>query len=87
MSWGQIRDNSKLAALNSPRLSEFLQRLEREVPANLMSIDADDYQGMIDGHGFFAPKIKSLSRRPSRKPPWISQAIPNTQTLVNAHAA
>lgn len=86
ISWGQIRDNSKLAALNSPRLSEFLLRLEREVPAKLMSIDADDYQGMIDRKGFFDPKIKSLSRRPNRKPPWISQAIPNTQSLVNAYA-
>ena len=56
-SWGQIRENSQLAVLNSPRLSKFLQRLEHDVPAKLMSIDADDYQGMIGSHAFFAYRL------------------------------
>ena len=89
VSWGQIRDNSKLASLNHPRLSGFLQRLEHDLPAKLMSIDADNYQGMIDSHGFFAAKTKNLSSRTiaSRNPSWISQAIPPTQALINAQAA
>jgi len=81
ISWGKLRDNSKLAATGSPRLSEFLQRLERKVPVRLMSIDADDYQGIIDRHGFVAAKIKSLNGRiaSNRKSPWINQAVPHTQ--------
>lgn len=85
ISWGQIRDNSQLAALNRLRLSKFLRRLEHDVPAKLMSIDADDYQGLIGSHGFFTAKMNSLSRHttPTHKPPWVSQTVPNARTLIN----
>jgi hypothetical protein len=48
--------NTTLAALNGPRLAGFLERIERDVPAQLMEMDDDvGYRGMIGPRGFLAP--------------------------------
>jgi hypothetical protein len=54
-SHGEIRDNTRLAALNGPRLTGFLQRIERDVPAQLLELDDEGYRGMIGPHGFLPP--------------------------------
>jgi len=55
LSRGRARDNAILAALNAPRLAGFLERIERDVPAELLEIDAEDYPGMIGPRGFIGP--------------------------------
>jgi len=52
---GKARDNSLLAALNGPRLAGFLERIERDVPAELFEIYDDQYRGMLGPRGFKAP--------------------------------
>ena len=44
-------DNRELAALNGPRFTAFLHRLEDELPAEFESTDGGTYQG-IYRHGF-----------------------------------
>ncbi|HEY8212422.1 MAG TPA: hypothetical protein VIG99_33290 [Myxococcaceae bacterium] len=54
-SHGQVQDNSLLAALNGPRLAGLLDRIERDVPAELFEIYDDQYRGMLGPRGFRAP--------------------------------
>ncbi len=56
LSWGAVRDNTALAALNADRLTGILVRIEQTIPAELMEIDAPDYAGMIGSHGFLGAK-------------------------------
>ncbi len=56
-SWGKERDNAVLAARNGPRLAAFLDRLERDIPVELIDIDAEDYRGMIGPRGFFTDGV------------------------------
>lgn len=55
LSLGEVRNNALLAALNGPRLASFLERMEREVPAELIDIYGDNYPGMVGPRGFLAP--------------------------------
>jgi hypothetical protein len=55
-SIGDIKDNKLLAALNGPRLSGFLERIERDVPAQLLEIHQDHHPpGTVGPRGFKAP--------------------------------
>lgn len=54
-SLGDIRDNAILAALNGPRLTAFLGRIERDVPAQFLDIDGESYGGLVGPRGFTAP--------------------------------
>lgn len=54
-SFGDVQDNAFLAALNGPRLTAFLERLERDVPAQLLDMDGERYRGLVGPHGFTAP--------------------------------
>ncbi|WAS94844.1 hypothetical protein [Nannocystis punicea] len=56
LSWGNVRDNTALAALNAGRLAGALERIELAVPAELIEIDAPDYPDMVDPRGFFVPR-------------------------------
>ncbi|MBC6481392.1 MAG: hypothetical protein EBE86_011165 [Hormoscilla sp. GUM202] len=60
ISWGPVRDNTQNARLNGSRLSAFLHRLEQDIPAEFIGVDAPDYQGMVDRYGFFTPSIVGL---------------------------
>lgn len=46
------RDHRALAELNGPRLTAFLQRLEREMPAELLEIETRGDAGAAHRHGF-----------------------------------
>ncbi len=52
LSWGEVRDNRALAALNRPRLAGFLRRLQEELGAELVDIDAPSYRGQVGPFGF-----------------------------------
>jgi hypothetical protein len=52
ISRGETRDNTRLAALNGPRLAGFLERIESDVPAQLLEIDDQNYRGMVGPRGF-----------------------------------
>lgn len=52
LSWGADRDNRFLAAHNGPLLHNFLVRLERELPVELIAIEAPDYANRVGRHGF-----------------------------------
>lgn len=54
-SFGDVQDNATLAALNGPRLTAFLERIEREVPAQLLGMDGERYDGLVGPRGFTAP--------------------------------
>lgn len=55
-SIGEIQNNTLLAALNGPRLAGILERIERDVPAELMAIDQDRHPpGTVGPRGFIAP--------------------------------
>jgi hypothetical protein len=63
LSLGESRDNTLLAALNGPRLSSFLERFERDVPAELTEIYDDQYPGMIGPRGFKPPSAPATGRQ------------------------
>lgn len=65
-SWGWERDNTGLAARNGPRLAAFLERIERDVPAALLEIDAEDYRGMIGPRGFLSPAGAPRAQLPAK---------------------
>lgn len=52
ISRGPVKDNRVLAAINGPRLTAFLDRIERDVPAQLMEIDEEKYRGAVGPRGF-----------------------------------
>lgn len=54
-SQGDIRDNAILASINGPRLTAFLERIERDVPARLLDMDGESYGGLVGPRGFTAP--------------------------------
>jgi len=54
-SFGDVQDNALLASLNGPRLTSFLERLERDVPAQLLGMDGERYSGLVGPRGFTAP--------------------------------
>jgi hypothetical protein len=51
LSWGEQRDNTQLAQLNGPRLSAFLHRLEEDIPAEFLGVDAPDYPDIVERYG------------------------------------
>lgn len=51
-TWAVNRDNAAAAAHNAPRLERFLRRLESELDAHLVHIDAPSYEGQVYRHGF-----------------------------------
>lgn len=51
-TWGPIRDNTAMAAMNGPRLSGYLERLARVPGWVLVEADAPDYPGQITPTGF-----------------------------------
>ncbi|MEZ4448458.1 MAG: hypothetical protein R3B09_03185 [Nannocystaceae bacterium] len=55
LSWGEDRDNAALAELNADHLAGALERIERDLPAEVIEIDAPDYPRMVDPRGFHAP--------------------------------
>ncbi|WP_254563806.1 hypothetical protein [Oscillatoria sp. HE19RPO] len=59
LSWGEQRDNTKLAQLNGSRLSAFLHRLEEDIPGEFLGVDAPDYQDLVNRYGFLG-----VSHRP-----------------------
>jgi hypothetical protein len=54
-SFGDVQDNAFLAALNGPRLTAFLERIERDVPAQFLDMDGERYSGLVGPRGFTAP--------------------------------
>jgi hypothetical protein len=54
VSHGDVQSNSLLATLNGPRLAGLLERIERDVPAELVGIYDDQYPGMLGPRGFKA---------------------------------
>lgn len=54
-SRGPVKNDPVVAALNGPRLTAFLERIERDVPAQLLEIDEEVYQGAVGPHGFLPP--------------------------------
>jgi hypothetical protein len=54
-SHADVQNNALLASLNGPRLAGFLERIERDVPAQLYAINDDQYPGMLGPRGFKAP--------------------------------
>jgi hypothetical protein len=54
-SFGDVQDNAFLAAINGPRLTAFLERIERDVPAQLLGMDGERYEGLVGPKGFKAP--------------------------------
>lgn len=54
-TWGQSRDNATLAALNAPRIEQFLRGIEAALPAVLMEFDAPSYQDQAYAYGFRIP--------------------------------
>jgi hypothetical protein len=54
-SLGEIQDNALLAALNGPRLANFLERIEKDAPAQLLEMDGERYGGMVGPRGFKVP--------------------------------
>jgi hypothetical protein len=46
------KDNRVLAAINGPRLTAFLERIERDVPAQLIEVDEEVYRGAVGPRGF-----------------------------------
>jgi hypothetical protein len=60
ISRGPVTDNAVLAAINGPRLTAFLERIERDVPAQLLEVDEEVYRGMVGPRGFLpAPSAGS----------------------------
>jgi hypothetical protein len=55
ISRGPVQDNRALAAINGPRLTAFLERIERDVPAQLIEVDEEVYRGAVGPHGFLTP--------------------------------
>jgi hypothetical protein len=60
VSRGPVKDNAVLAAINGPRLTAFLERIERDVPARLLEVDEEVYRGAVGPRGFLSP---STARR------------------------
>jgi hypothetical protein len=54
-SFGDVQDNAFLAGLNGPKLTAFLERIERDVPAQLLDMDGERYGGLVGPRGFTAP--------------------------------
>lgn len=54
ISRGPVENNRALAAINGPRLTAFLERIERDVPARLIEIDEAVYRGAVGPRGFLA---------------------------------
>jgi hypothetical protein len=54
-SFGDMPSNALLAAINGPRLAAFLERVERDVPAQLLGMDGERYGGLVGPRGFTAP--------------------------------
>jgi excisionase family DNA binding protein len=66
-SLGEVQDNAHLAGLNGPRLAAFLERIEREVPAELLEIHQDHHpRGTVGLRGFMAPGIYREAERHQR---------------------
>jgi len=51
----KVRDNTLLSRLNGPRLTQFLERIERDVPAQFLEMHGAHYNGMVGPRGFTAP--------------------------------
>ena len=57
VSAAKYDDNALLAALNGPRLAGVLERIETDVPAELLEIEYEHYaRGSVGPRGFIAPK-------------------------------
>jgi len=55
-SLGEVQDNAHLAAINGPRLAGILERIERDVPAELLEIHQDHHpRGTVGPRGFKTP--------------------------------
>jgi hypothetical protein len=54
-SFGDVQDNAFLAAINGPRLTAFLERIERDVPAQFLDMDGESYGGLVGPRGFTPP--------------------------------
>jgi hypothetical protein len=54
-SFGDVQDNALLARLNGPRLAGILERIESDVPAQLLDMDGESYGGLVGPRGFTAP--------------------------------
>lgn len=54
-SFGDVQDNALLAAINGPKLTAFLERVERDVPAQLLGMDGERYGGLVGPRGFKVP--------------------------------
>jgi hypothetical protein len=54
-SFGDVQDNAFLAALNGPRLTAFLERIETDVPAQFLDMDGERYGGLVGPKGFKVP--------------------------------
>lgn len=54
-TFGDMPANSLLAGLNGPRLTSFLERIERDVPAQFLGMDGESYGGLVGPQGFQAP--------------------------------
>jgi hypothetical protein len=51
-TWGDERDNRSLHRWNGPQLEAFFRRLERSCGAEVRSMDAGDYAGLVHARGF-----------------------------------
>jgi hypothetical protein len=52
LSRGPVKENRVLASINGPRLTAFLERIERDVPAQLLEVDEEVYRGAVGPRGF-----------------------------------
>jgi hypothetical protein len=51
-TYGSIRENSRLAAANGPRLSEFLRAVRDRMGGKIREIEAASYEGLVTDEGF-----------------------------------
>lgn len=51
-TYGSIRENSRLAAANGPRLSRFLRDVRDRMGGTLREIEAASYEGLVTDEGF-----------------------------------
>lgn len=54
-SFGDLPDNALLAGINGPRLTAFLERIERDVPTQFLDMDGERYGGLVGPRGFTTP--------------------------------
>ncbi len=49
---GHVRENTRLARLNAPRLSDFLRNIRERMGGMISLIDDAAYSGLVNDHGF-----------------------------------